>query len=294
MKKFFALALSLVLVLSLTACGGQKAETVDVSSWQEQYDLGIRYLSEGNYEEAIIAFTAAIEIDPKQAEAYIGLADVYTAQGNTNKAMEILNQALETLGENEAISAALEALNPTGPQPLEGYPKTERRDFEDGTYQIAEYNEFGNKVRSAHYSADGVLSSVLEYTYDENQLCIYRTCYDEQGIKVHDEFYDRELMRSDPWSRRVIEYIEYNDDGTVQEREKYFYTIGEATVTVKTEEGWGDGMEVQYTMDTPENWVAINGGHAKNLILFEYGNQGLLHWREVAPDGTILEEIPLP
>ena len=55
----------IILILSISACG-QTGPT-----WQEQYDLGIRYLSEGNYEEAIIAFTAAIEIDPKQVDAYL-------------------------------------------------------------------------------------------------------------------------------------------------------------------------------------------------------------------------------
>ena len=67
MRKYLALVLSLMLFL--TACG--KSQTG--STWQEQYDLGVRYLSEGNYEEAIIAFTAAIEIDPKQPDTYIGL-----------------------------------------------------------------------------------------------------------------------------------------------------------------------------------------------------------------------------
>ena len=42
---------------------------MDSSGWQEQYDLGVRYLSDGNYEDAIIAFTAAIEIDPKKPQA---------------------------------------------------------------------------------------------------------------------------------------------------------------------------------------------------------------------------------
>lgn len=41
-----------------------------------------KYLSDGNYEEAIIAFTAAIEIDPKRAEAYAGLSDLYRAVGD--------------------------------------------------------------------------------------------------------------------------------------------------------------------------------------------------------------------
>ena len=61
-------------MFSASACKSQP-------TWQEQYDLGIRYLSEGNYEEAIIAFTAAIEIDPQQALAYIGRADAYKYSG---------------------------------------------------------------------------------------------------------------------------------------------------------------------------------------------------------------------
>ena len=77
MKRLTELHLVLVLILNLCACG-QSAPT-----WQEQYDLGIRYLSEGNYEEAIIAFSAAIEIDPKQAPAYVGRGDAYVASGET-------------------------------------------------------------------------------------------------------------------------------------------------------------------------------------------------------------------
>ena len=55
-------AILLFLTLFLTAC-------IHTPTWQEQYDRGVRYLEDGNYEEAIIAFTAAIEIDPKRAEA---------------------------------------------------------------------------------------------------------------------------------------------------------------------------------------------------------------------------------
>ena len=58
-------ALVVFLLIVLTACG-QYAQ----ATWQEQYDLGVRYLTEGNYEEAIIAFTAAIEIDPNRAPTW--------------------------------------------------------------------------------------------------------------------------------------------------------------------------------------------------------------------------------
>jgi len=74
---------SILIVIELSACGGYFSSAAP--TWQEQYDLGVRYLSEGNYEEAIIAFTAAIEIDPKQAPAYVGRGDAYVASGETEE-----------------------------------------------------------------------------------------------------------------------------------------------------------------------------------------------------------------
>ena len=140
MKRICSWLLTLALVLGLCACG-QSAQ----AKWQEQYDLGTRYLSEGNYEEAIIAFTAAIDIDPKrpagfvgrgdayalsgdtednlsaaQADyeaaialdetlpgAWLGLADVYIRQGDYDKALETLREALEKTGNDQSIADKL-------------------------------------------------------------------------------------------------------------------------------------------------------------------------------------------
>ena len=71
MKRHVAFLLSLLLLLPVSACG-TKGPT-----WQEQYDLGVKYLEEGSYGEAVLAFTAAIEIDPKRAPAYVGRGDAY-------------------------------------------------------------------------------------------------------------------------------------------------------------------------------------------------------------------------
>ena len=92
MRRIFSWVLTLALVLGLCACG-QSAQ----AKWQEQYDLGVRYLSEGNYEEAIIAFTAAIEIDPKRPEAYEKAAEAYTAAGRVEEARDLLREALEQM-----------------------------------------------------------------------------------------------------------------------------------------------------------------------------------------------------
>lgn len=149
MKKAVFQTMAWILIFGLCACGTPSAEGEGPSEpeldYQDYYDLGIRYLTEGNYEEAIIAFTAAIEIEPKQAgayvgrarahylsgtaavnlsaaavdfeyaigldntlaEAYIGLADVYLQQKEPEKAVEVLTQGLEETGNNQEISDKL-------------------------------------------------------------------------------------------------------------------------------------------------------------------------------------------
>lgn len=137
-----------LLCLLLTACllGGCGAKGPD--SWQEQYDLGVQYLDEGSHEEAIQAFTAAIEMDSQAAQAYVGrgqaymgsgeteenlsaarsdyeaaldlddtlpeawlgLADVYVLRGNPEKAQSLLEEARDKTGENQAVMDRLDEL----------------------------------------------------------------------------------------------------------------------------------------------------------------------------------------
>ena len=94
-------------MLAILLCSCSKSQEVQ---WQKQYDLGVRYLSEGNYEEAIIAFTAAIEIDPKRAEAYLSLADVYLALEDYEEAQAVLERALEQVDETQAVQSKLEEI----------------------------------------------------------------------------------------------------------------------------------------------------------------------------------------
>ena len=83
------MAVCLYLLLVLAACQKQ-------SVWQEQYDLGMRYLSESNYEEAILAFTAAIEIDPNYIDSYIYLIQAQLASGDIEGAEETRKKGYKT------------------------------------------------------------------------------------------------------------------------------------------------------------------------------------------------------
>ena len=101
MKQFTCVFLTIILLLTLAAC--QKAPEADppdeAPDWQAQYDLGVRYLSEGNYEEAILAFEAAIKIDPKNADAYRKLAEAYEKTGDEDAALRTLETGAEATGD---------------------------------------------------------------------------------------------------------------------------------------------------------------------------------------------------
>ena len=148
MRKFLALVLGALLLL--TACGGNPAGG---STWQEQYDLGVRYLSDGSYEEAVIAFEAAIRIDPKQPEAYLGLADAYLGQGDLSKALDALERGWDKTGD-PAIQEKLDQLLPAQ---------------DTGTlasYTEYTYDEQGREIRRASFHGDGRPLGTIEIEYD--------------------------------------------------------------------------------------------------------------------------------
>ncbi len=62
----------------------------------EQLKLGNRYLEEMDYEQAVVAFTKTIEIDPSNVDAYLGASMAYAALENYQEALNILESGYET------------------------------------------------------------------------------------------------------------------------------------------------------------------------------------------------------
>lgn len=107
MKQLGSFLLALVLLVNVAACSEAQP------TWQEQYDLGVRYLSEGNYEEAILSFNAAIEIDPKIADAYFKLSETYMAMENSAQSAESMLRGWKNCREEDR-PRFLEALTQLG------------------------------------------------------------------------------------------------------------------------------------------------------------------------------------
>lgn len=121
--------------------------------FEEQMDLGNRYLLEQDYEAAIVAFRKAIEIDPRQAESYRKMAEAYVGIGDYENAILTLEKGYEYTGE--------ESLKEYQEEVLQMKERQERREAvirglyeaclvsdEDRLYEILysdEYRQIGNE-----------------------------------------------------------------------------------------------------------------------------------------------------
>ena len=93
-KKLVFAAIAVIAVVLIAVLATVASKSANANKLEEQLSLGDKYLSELNYEQAIASYLAVIEIDPKNANAYLKLADAYAAQGEYNKAISILEDAL--------------------------------------------------------------------------------------------------------------------------------------------------------------------------------------------------------
>ncbi len=110
-KKMVGIAVAIIAMVTIVAIVLIAPASARAKEVQEKLSLGDKYLSELNYEQAEAMYLAILEIDPKCEDAYIGLADVYIATGEYEKAEEILKKAEEQLGgETENIRQKREEL----------------------------------------------------------------------------------------------------------------------------------------------------------------------------------------
>ena len=182
------------MVFSFTSC--TKAE----AAWQEQFDTGLRYMSELEYESAIQAFNEAIKIDPKQAPAYISLAEVYVRLEDYTSAHSTLDKAIAEIGETDELIIAKDK---TSQQEQDSSSKNDfdfsalentivRTEKED--YTEYGYDENDRLIKQTDYYSDGSLNCWRIYEYDENNNVVKSTCYEYDGSIRH--WYENEYDNS--------------------------------------------------------------------------------------------------
>lgn len=293
------------LLLGVCACTSIHADQSekDNLTWQEQYDLGVRYLSEGNYEEAIIAFTAAIEIDPNQTLAYVGRGDAYIASGETTENLAAARSDYEMAIELDATEAELyrkvaeiyerqgnledaiewleRGVEITGDQSLQEHlnwlleelpPKyvMTRQDFYDGTgsehyYDIYTYDEQGYLITWDSWFWGGV--SGMEDWYNSRNVTWHYDLGKQIWIKTETITPVRQTGREDEVKK---EEVVDRKPGTVQGN-----YIGAASF----QEGYAIGAVYEADLDFDTE------GHTALYTYDENGNAVRID--TYAPDGTL-------
>lgn len=242
------LSFLLLSCLLLTSCSQKTdAPSATAPTWQEQYDLGVRYLSEGNYEEAIIAFTAAIEIDAKLPEAYIGMADVYIQQGEYYKAYAILEDGLEQSGDNEMIVNKLKNWQNGVYRPLNAYGGIEfihrPSYYQFGSLPAADQEFIAAFANAAITNDTDAAKALLGYEMKGRVSTLWN------GYKI--EIYSSGETFTDDGDRSVSAKIEMrpeNGTGYIY----YFHCI--EAIASKSEDSWYDALSIHRTICPCVDW----------------------------------------
>ena len=90
----------IAIVLAFVFIRFAPAKTTDIGA---MISTAQQYLTEQKYEQAIAEFQKIIEIDPKNADAYIGLAKAYIGIGDTDKAVEVLEDGYEQTNDDRIL-----------------------------------------------------------------------------------------------------------------------------------------------------------------------------------------------
>lgn len=148
--------LLIVAVVATLVIKGISAESSE-RKLQENLDLGERYLQELDYEQAIAAYMAVIEIDPKNIDAYLGLADVYVAMGDYDQAVEVLGTAPE-VSAHEKVKDKIEDISEQKEQAIE---TEETSEDEENTEELVQEDAHDATTDSIAHTEDivGTLTS---------------------------------------------------------------------------------------------------------------------------------------
>lgn len=273
MKRIVCLILACMLFL--TACG-IKAE---VLTWQEQFDLGVRYLSEGNYEEAILAFNAAIEIDPMQPESYISLAELYMEQDNADAALSVLEQGFAAT-EDERLRELLEKWK------IELKMTEEAKDIFEWCYETMQAEDYesmaklltgGNEFEPIPVDFFWKHSEYRGICYDGNA---YSTDLNGIGLKMieNSNLYYGELVKGEPNGKGVgVETTLCYTGETALALELYIgaWKDGKPNGAGVRYDAKGNGIGEQCVGIYKGNWI---NNLAEGEIIRQYYSEGVLEY----------------
>lgn len=294
MRKKLWIVLSAVLIVAIAAGAMiclfyiHRVEKTATPSWRIQYDLGVRYLREGKYEEAVIAFKAAIEINPKRSSAYMGLADAYEAMGETGQAKKVLEDALEEANDENGlkdIKKRLEEMkggqegpgDPNEPGNHTAMPNVLGQSVNDA---VRELEELGVKVTVEHRFDDKPFDTVVDTSFEFGD-----TITPEAIITVSDGPKEKLLAAVNETALGTVAYC-VSQGGSVNN----YWLNGDSGINLDTD---GDGRTDLWVIGSPNNEeyvLAIFGSYPQYRGMeCRYGNGRFDFYEAASEPGVVIE-----
>ena len=183
-NKQFALVGAVVLLCVVILISVLLTKVAPQQKITKQLELGNKYLTEMDYEQAIVAFEQAIEIDPMNADGYVGLTDAYICLNEFDKAYETVKQGYDKTGD-ERLNEKILMIESGDIVDFEGRPRKGTSYGADGSitceyFYTYGHNEYGLKTDLKY------LIHEEEYIREEHEV----TEFDENGIQIY-TWYDQ-------------------------------------------------------------------------------------------------------
>lgn len=197
--------------ISLTGAGNNTEKVTT-----EKLSLGQKFLLDLEYDKAVAEFQAVIDIEPKNVDAYIGLADAYIGMGDEEKAIETLEKGFMETGD-EKIQAKLDEIKK--PEETTAEVTAEKEEIKitasDVMNKVEEFNKY---IETQSVDISNQVGKEFDI-YDNNNTLSYIYLLNKDFIsdEVRDELYeyglpkDKETLKQNYNS--VCIYIGYLNGG---------------------------------------------------------------------------------
>lgn len=240
-------------------------------------DKAYSFITEQNFEEAIAVFEKVIEIDPKNVDAYIGIAEAYEKKGDIDKAIEWLEKGYDITG-SPLIAETLERLKKPAVQEENNEAEIMEEPIEDAAEDEIVVQE------------EELVKFVLPYNRDESQDNISShigdpfSCFVYENLKIEGDWTENRYRIKDSKGKSIGSF------GFISWEEIWAYDFEHEDVYIPNPYSWSDYFNTipisVYHMDgTPIMEVKKYINNNSKLVKYEYSyNNDYVHTIEFEYD----------
>ena len=305
--------ISIIVVIAAIAAGIFIYRGSDSVRVRQQLDLGATYLSESDYEAAIVAYETVIEIEPMNVDAYLGLADAHIGMGDLEEALDVLQKGYDLTGDErlkEKLDELQAQLNQSGHVGETVFPIEEmqvEQDYIELSFKISDIKIMGYDLFEPHFDD---LLAVFGIALEQDGDAMMGRVDNPYGINVDNlpnpSEYDSSgiLAYSKPESRRITIYSEsyVGGDSNVLSSfgspllnyQNLYWDRFEAVIDVTNAVERNDVETICdlpiYPEDTYDDWCEKMGVETIKNSVEVQSDEGKQYWNSIMDSQKILSE----